>query len=324
MNNNNILQALRKIVKEDDVPDFTPLERKFQEMRSNPKVTEWGPYRVFLPGFDLNLAKWVYENWTPRKDDVLVASFRKTGTTWMRRILSYIFYKDEPNLLGLCKTLTMPHIYLETGFEWKFDFLDNLPLSRRILATHLPAELVNLEKIRNVGTKVIYMIRNPKDQAVSWCHFAPRTSNCSDALSEMYPKDWNNFLRSYMAGEQLLVSKRGEWYPDHILSWHNRHEENVMLVHYEVLKREFKPTIKRVADFLSTKLSDDDLERIERETSFDSMKIQAQHDERKCNMYRRGMVGDWKNHFTVAQSEQMDSLIANKLAGTDINFVYEL
>jgi len=38
----------------------------------------------------------------------------------------------------------------------KYGFIDHLPFPRRFFATHLPAELVNLEKFRKNGTKVCY------------------------------------------------------------------------------------------------------------------------------------------------------------------------
>uniref|UniRef100_H2YWZ1 Sulfotransferase n=1 Tax=Ciona savignyi TaxID=51511 RepID=H2YWZ1_CIOSA len=326
MNYDSLVKALDKIVKEEDIPDFTPLGKVYEEMFPNPEVTEWGSYRCLFGGFDLQLAKWVYENWSPRKDDILVASFMKTGTTWMRRILSILLYKDEPNLLGLCKTLTMPHIYLETGSDWKFaNLIDKLPLPRRILGTHLPAELVNLGNLKRVGTKVIYMIRNPKDQAVSLFHFVQNIPVSNSAFADMYPHEWNKFLRSYMTGEQYLGMKPGEWYPDHILSWYKyRNNENVMFVYYEDLIKNFKPTIKRVADFVNVKLSDEDIEQIETATSFNEMKSDAQSAEKLIKMYRKGGIGDWKNHFTVSQSEQMDLQISNKFAETDIDFVYEM
>uniref|UniRef100_H2ZGE5 Sulfotransferase n=1 Tax=Ciona savignyi TaxID=51511 RepID=H2ZGE5_CIOSA len=121
------------------------------------------------------------------------------------------------------------------------------------------------------------MIRNPKDQAVSWSHFAPRIPNNSDAYNEMFPKDWNKFLRSYMAGEQFVSTKPGEWYPDHILSWYkHRNDENVMFVYYEDLIKDFKSTVQRVAKFVNTKLLNEDIDQIANETSFASMKNQPQ------------------------------------------------
>ena len=37
-------------------------------------------------------------------------------------------------------------------------------------------------------------------------------------------------------------------------------------------------------------------------------------------LYSTGKVGDWKNHFTVAQNEAMDALIEEKLHGTGLRF----
>lgn len=33
-----------------------------------------------------------------------------------------------------------------------------------------------------------------------------------------------------------------------------------------------------------------------------------------------GITGDWKNHFTVAQSARFDQLYAQRMAGTDLRF----
>lgn len=38
---------------------------------------------------------------------------------------------------------------------------------------------------------------------------------------------------------------------------------------------------------------------------------------------RKGVVGDWKDYFTILQSQLFDEMYADKMAGTGLTFEFE-
>uniref|UniRef100_H2YSQ9 Sulfotransferase n=1 Tax=Ciona savignyi TaxID=51511 RepID=H2YSQ9_CIOSA len=224
----------------DDLPDHKPLVDYYVESNFHPKFTEWKGYKMRGLGFNANTIKWVYENWTPWKDDVIVSAFAKTGTTWARTIVNQLYYRNDAKLMAMSKLLTMPQLYLETGLPLKFEILEKLPWKKRVLSTHVPAPLINFERIKSGGAKIIYMMRNPKDQLVSWHNmtskFPVRPSD--PEFQKAFPLDWKEFFEAAISGVQYFGNKDGEYYLDHLLTWHeHRNDENVLFVVYEDMKK---------------------------------------------------------------------------------------
>ncbi|XP_078487654.1 cytosolic sulfotransferase 3-like [Ciona intestinalis] len=279
-----------------DPPDVQPLVDYFvNDGFMQPKLTEWKGYKMYGQGFNTDTIKWVYENWTPWKDDVIVASFLKTGTTWAKNIVRQLYFRHDEKLMAMTRNMAMPTINLETGLPVKFELLEKLPWKKRVLVTHVPTPLLNLEKIKSAGAKIICTLRNPKDQMVSWYHMTlnfPVNPNATKHF-DMYPKDWNQFFDLCFAGKQLQCNKEGEWYMEHLLSWYpHRNDSNVLFVFYEDLIQDQEKEIKKIADFLGVAVSDQDVSNIAKETSFGSLKSNSNTTEKLVNFYRKGKVGD--------------------------------
>nr|XP_042126029.1 bile salt sulfotransferase 2-like [Peromyscus maniculatus bairdii] len=103
-----------------------------------------------------------------------------------------------------------------------------------------------------------------------------------------------------------------------------RKNYNFLLLSYEEMKKNTRGTIEKICDFLGKKLEPNELDLVLKYSSFQAMK------ENKMSNYslvrevvitkglvlmRKGVAGDWKNHFTVAQAENFDKVFQEKMAG---------
>lgn len=241
-----------------------------------------------------------------------------------------IIYAHNQKELVFAKSLSPILLMMEMWKPEKIEIWKRLPLSRKFFVTHLPEPLINFKKVKKSNSKVIVLVRNPKDQAVSWYHFSKGPS--FQSLQEYYSADWSKFYSDFLEGKHPApVSKPGEGYAEFLLGWcEHWKDDNVLFVQFEKMKKDSRGEIRRMAEFLGVNLSEEQISGIVEKTSFDAMKKKQELDDseqakvrRMHQMMRKGQVGSWKQTLTVAQSEMMDKLMAEKLGGTEINFIYE-
>ena len=97
---------------------------------------------------------------------------------------------------------------------------------------------------------------------------------------------------------------------------------NLLVVCYEDLIRSLEEQIRRIAEFLQFDLSLEVVSQIVRQTKFEAMKnnpaanmhwLDKFRDDKTDTFIRKGVIGDWKNHFTKEQSARMDDMIAQRI-----------
>ena len=94
---------------------------------------------------------------------------------------------------------------------------------------------------------------------------------------------------------------------------------------YEQMKADLHSSIRMVATFLGHDIDDAMLNKIAEQCSFTAMKKNDALNKFKVfdkEFLRKGVVGDWRNHFTAEQSAKMDTLVAEKTAGTGLVYDY--
>ncbi|KAL7854668.1 hypothetical protein SRHO_G00168580 [Serrasalmus rhombeus] len=238
-----------------------------------------------------------------REDDVFLVAYPKCGFNWMVAIVKKIInastgvtVPERPPIIEFYP----PQLQQVVGKE----------PSRRLLGTHLPPNDIP-ESFKAKKTKMLVVFRNPKDTVVSYYHFMNKNPVLPKTAS------WDKFFSDFMAGEVPWGS-----YFDHALAWEKHMDDpNVMIVTYEELKENPPEGIKKAADFFSFPLTEDQVMNITKETTFNAMLESSKNSHGNFGkvFFRKGEVGDWKNHFSEAQSKQMDEEFQKKLAGTKLS-----
>ena len=94
--------------------------------------------------------------------------------------------------------------------------------------------------------------------------------------------------------------------------------------------------IRLIGDFIGHQMTGDQLENIVSHCSFESMKSEHQQqmaEDGKANslpnrkfpsqFMRRGIVGDWRNHFSEEESMLFDQLYSNRLRTIGLTVAYD-
>ena len=194
------------------------------------------------------------------------------------------------------------------------ELINNMP-APRILKTHLPFQL--LPQAGQVPNKKVYILRNPKDTAVSYYYFYKSLTELNN-----YTGSWAEFLEMFMTGYVV----HGRWHVQVLSWWQQRHSPHVLLITYEQLKREPYRVIRDIAAFLHNSndaLDTETIQRIVDHTQFKAMKDNPSTnfsgiESLRLPFMRKGEIGDWKNHFTVAQSKAFDDMIRDTVTDPEL------
>ncbi|XP_038066033.1 sulfotransferase 1A1-like [Patiria miniata] len=268
-----------------------------------------------------------FKQWDVRQDDVWVVTYPKAGTTWAQEIMSCVMY--DGNLEEINKKPTMFRVlFLELELPERVRQMKNLPSnlqiaeempSPRVLKSHMPGQLLP-PQLWEKRPRIVYVMRNPKDLVVSYFYFMKMANPSPDSLSESFGQFFDKMLRGDVS--------YGPWWDHYLYFWQQRHEPNILLLQYEDMKRDLRGNVEKISQFLGKRLSAETLDAITEHCTFANMKKNPManldymfaQEEKPVAFMRKGIVGDWKNHFTVAQNEAMDALIKEKLHGTGLTF----
>ncbi|XP_044148489.1 sulfotransferase 6B1-like [Bufo gargarizans] len=242
------------------------------------------------------------ETFEAREDDLMMVAYPKCGSNWTILLLHSIVravYNKEPSA-------NVPLI--EFKAPNKFEKLKVEP-SPRVLGSHLDYDNIP-QSFFDKKVKMLVVFRNPKDTAVSLFHFY----NNNPVLPAY--NSWDEFFPDFMTGKVAWGS-----YFDHAVAW-NKHldDDSILLTTFEDMKEDLEGSIKKISEFYGISITEEQQKQIAEQGTFKSMKENSgkTHGAFGNIIFRKGEVGDWKNHFSEAQSQEMDAKFEECLAGTKL------
>lgn len=252
----------------------------------------------------------------PREDDIIIAGYPKSGTTWMQYIVWDIINKGAPlPAANEMWTKEVPHLEMVGT-----DGLENLK-SPRLLKVNLPFNLTPYHP----SAKYIYVFRNPWDCCIS-------ASNMMKEYDDDFSEgSFDEYFEYFITGQVT----HGDYF-DHLLSWYTRwNDPNFLFITYEEMNRNTRNVVLNISQFMGDEYyeilnkNEEILENILRQMQFDHMKQNCPaliseisncntKSPKKIDFFHSGKIGQWKDYFKKDQMEKMKEKFLQKLGKTEM------
>ncbi len=276
------------------------------------------------------------------EDDVWLVTPPKCGTTWVQEIMWYIrtdvddakaeknqFYRfpflELQDLMGRSDGSPYPHGQPEDEEHVRLYMAHSTAYTEakerpRLIKTHLPLSMLPDRLLDTC--KVVFVARNVKDAAVSYMH---HLSLRNPTLLEKKKE----FFRQFRGG----LMRYSPFLPIMLEAWEKKDHPNLHFMTYEGLHRNFDAELDGLMDFMGERISESKRDLLKEKVKIDSFRQnnyvnkarEIEHDPKgEKTFIRKGVVGDWKNHFDQETNEEWDKWIEAATKDTGFKMTFEL
>ena len=250
------------------------IKSKTQTLKSSKAKIAWPVKTREMHNHHMNSTVW--NNFKFRNDDIIIATYAKSGTTWMQQIVGQLIFNGAE---GVDVGHASPWVDLRILPPEAIAGLEKLP-HRRFVKTHLPIDAL----VFSPKAKYIYIGRDGRDAVWSmYNHHANANEKWYGALNntpgrigppiDPPPDSVHQYYQEWMDGDGYPF-----WpFWENIRSWWAiRDLPNVKIMHFNDMKKDLAGSIQQIADFLEIKLDALTLSKIVDHCTFDYMKAHAE------------------------------------------------
>ena len=265
----------------------------------------------------------IWNDFKFRDDDIVIATYAKSGTTWMQQMIGQMLFGPDPQLavadLSPWLDLRVP------PKEVKLPVVE-AQSRRRFLKTHLPIDAL----VFSPKAKYIYIGRDARDVVWSFYnHHANANEIWYSALNDTPgligppidrpPADVRQYWHDWLEGDGYPF-----WsFWDNLRTWWQvRSLPNVLFVHFATLKRDMPGQMRRIAGFLDIPIDEQRWPAIVEYCSFDWMKRNATKsvplggafwDAGAEVFINRGVNGRWSETLTAGECADYEARARREL-----------
>ncbi len=261
----------------------------------------------------------------PTKNIVWIASYPKSGNTWLRMFLGNYFLSPTTPMsinrihqLGLADSTARMYRAAASGRFDSTDPMQALQLRAKVLRGIVSNGAdVNFVKTHNLRDQVfgvdliptrltrsaIYIIRDPHDVVVSYARHFGRTIEATVASIGSH--------NTTTAGRGDTVKQfLGSW-SDHVRGWTRTRDFPVLALRYEDMRADPQTAFAKALKHIGAPVDNQRLQRAIRFSSFDELQKQEAAEpfvERSNNaerFFHTGTSGQWRGVMAEAQIEQI-------------------
>jgi aryl sulfotransferase len=271
----------------------------------------------------------LWDDFPVRDGDIVVATPAKTGTTWTQRIVSLLVFQSP----ALPATLGQLSPWIDAAFINQV--MDTRAIAaalqhRRFLKSHLPFDA--LPWYPNV--KYITVGRDGRDVFMSlWNHYRSYTEQAYEVLNSVpaaakdpcprCPDDIHELWRWWIGRGQFPGETDGYPFGSHFhllkTYWEFRHLPNLLMLHFNDLKKDLAGEMRRVAAFLEIDVPEAKWPMLVENATFEAMKRDGDlllpetamiFEGGSQTFINKGTNDRWRDVLTAVEVAQYEAVVA--------------